>query len=114
MTDGSIFSRTWPRPEGVRNSYLIKDEVRPDGYRRERQRPQLSDWLADTPRGTPARLSGHSSHGARPFGQIENLIRQYPDVRIGAIETFRVLEAYKAPNLVEVRTATRFRWGIII
>lgn len=103
-----LFENMWPLPEGVSyNSYLIKDEkcALMDTVESGSDRSYL-DWLADTLEGRPLDYLVIHHMELDHSGEIENLIRQYPDVRIvGNAKTFRVLEAYfgKLPNLVEVK-----------
>lgn len=88
--------------------------MRPDGYRRERRDRSYLDWLADTLEGRPLDYLVIHHMELDHSGEIENLIRQYPDVRIvGNAKTFRVLEAYfgKLPNLVEVKDGDTLSLG---
>lgn len=102
--------------EGVSyNSYLIKDEkcALMDTVESGSDRSYL-DWLADTLEGRPLDYLVIHHMELDHSGEIENLIRQYPDVRIvGNAKTFRVLEAYfgKLPNLVEVKDGDTLSLG---
>lgn len=111
-----LFENMWPLPEGVSyNSYLIKDEkcALMDTVESGSDRSYL-DWLADTLEGRPLDYLVIHHMELDHSGEIENLIRQYPDVRIvGNAKTFRVLEAYfgKLPNLVEVKDGDTLSLG---
>ena len=111
-----LFENMWPLPEGVSyNSYLIKDEkcALMDTVESGSDRSYL-DWLADTLEGRPLDYLVIHHMELDHSGEIENLVRQYPDVRIvGNAKTFRVLEAYfgKLPNLVEVKDGDTLSLG---
>ena len=111
-----LFENMWPLPEGVSyNSYLIKDEkcALMDTVESGSDRSYL-DWLADTLEGRPLDYLVIHHMELDHSGEIENLIRQYPDVRIvGNAKTFRVLEAYfgKLPNLVEIKDGDTLSLG---
>ena len=111
-----LFENIWPLPNGVSyNSYLIRDEkcALMDTVESGSDRSYL-DWLADTLEGRPLDYLVIHHMELDHSGEIENLVRQYPDVRIvGNAKTFRVLEAYfgKLPNLVEVKDGDTLSLG---